>query len=128
MEGPYGVAIDAAAGRVYWGNYDNGTIGFANLDGSGGGLLNTAGATVDGPSGLAIDPLGGRIYWANAGNDTIVYASFVGGAQGQVETTGATLDATGEVKVRAKVAYEPTGAAKALKRTRTITLRKRRGS
>ena len=41
------------------------SIGYANLDGSGAGLLNTAGATFAKPSGLAIDPAGGRIYWGN---------------------------------------------------------------
>ena len=44
--GPCGLAIDAAAGRLYWANRDdNDSIDYANLDGSGGGLLNTAGAT-----------------------------------------------------------------------------------
>jgi hypothetical protein len=42
-------------------------------------------------------------------------------AKGQAEET---LNATGEVKVRAKVAFRPTGG-KALKKTRTITLKKR---
>src|SRR4051794_11852207 len=54
---PYGTAIDSAAGKVYWLNKGNGgSIGFANLDGTGAGLLNTGGASFAEPSGLAVDP------------------------------------------------------------------------
>src|SRR5436190_5222269 len=43
--GPRGVAIDTAAGRIYWANQGNDTISYANLDGSGGGgQLNISGA------------------------------------------------------------------------------------
>jgi hypothetical protein len=43
--GPEGVAIDAAANRIYWGTYGGQTISYANLDGSGGGGdLDTTGA------------------------------------------------------------------------------------
>ncbi|MGH2957099.1 MAG: hypothetical protein ACRDL6_08910, partial [Solirubrobacterales bacterium] len=47
--GPTGVAIDPAAGRIYWGNLTNNTISFARLDGTGGGQLNLAGATASQP-------------------------------------------------------------------------------
>ena len=55
-ERPYGVAIDPAAGRIYWANNGNNTISFANLDGTGGGQLSTAGATVGFPSALRSTP------------------------------------------------------------------------
>ena len=42
-------------------------ISFANLDGSGGGDLDTTGATVNNPHGLALDPVDNTIYWANVG-------------------------------------------------------------
>ena len=46
VSGPYGVAIDPAAGRIYWANGDQHTISYAKLDGSGGGGdLNISGAT-----------------------------------------------------------------------------------
>lgn len=92
---PYGTAIDAAAGKVYWLNGGgSGSIGYANLDGSGAGLLNTAGATFFNPSGLAIDPVGGRIYWGNwtGGNDSIGYANLNGSGGGVLKPTGATLE------------------------------------
>ncbi len=67
VNGPYGLAIDSAGGRIYWLNTAaGGSIGYANLDGSGSALLNTAGASFANPAGLAIDPAGGRIYWAKS--------------------------------------------------------------
>jgi hypothetical protein len=47
-----GVAIDHAANRIYWANYDGaGGVSYANLDGTGGGGdLNTTGATLNGPA------------------------------------------------------------------------------
>ena len=50
LNGPYGVAIDLNAGRIYWSSTSN-SISFARLDGSGGADLNTAGATLDKPEG-----------------------------------------------------------------------------
>jgi len=88
--GPRGVAIDSAAGRIYWANQGNHTISYANLDGSGGGgQLNISGATASKPHGLAIDPAAGRIYWANEDN-TIVYANLDGSGGSQLDTSGAT--------------------------------------
>ncbi len=50
VNGPEGVAIDAAAGKIYWangapGSTDANMIAWAKLDGSGGGDLQTNGAT-----------------------------------------------------------------------------------
>ena len=95
VDQPYGTAVDAAAGRVYWLNRGGGgSIGYANLDGSGAGLLNTAGAAFADPSGLAIDPKGGRVYWGNAegGNGSIGYANLDGGGGGLLKPVGATLE------------------------------------
>ena len=80
------MAIDAAAGRIYWANQGNDTISYANLDGSGGGgELNISGATANKPHGLAIDPAAGRIYWANDDN-TISYANLDGSGGGGSST------------------------------------------
>jgi hypothetical protein len=95
VSGPEGLAIDAAAGRIYWANYsgaESQTIAFANLDGSGGALLNTAGATVDSPYSVGFDPVGGRVFWANApaGPDAISYARTNGSGGGDIDTSGTT--------------------------------------
>jgi len=99
VDGPWGLAIDAVAGRVYWTNENSNTIGYANLDGSGAGLLATAGATVDKPSGLAIDPPGGRVYWANFGADKISYANLNGSGGADLNTAGATVEGPSGVVV-----------------------------
>jgi hypothetical protein len=94
VAGPAGVAIDPAAGRIYWANF-GGQISFANLDGTGGGDLATTGATVNGPFGVAVDRAAGRIYWANsAGANKISFAKLDGsGGGGDLATTGATVNA-----------------------------------
>jgi low density lipoprotein receptor-related protein 5/6 len=94
---PFGVAIDAAAGRIYWGTDDNTRIAFANLDGSGGGgELNVTGATLStdgtGALGVAIDPVGGRIYWTNHHLNRISFARLDGTGGGDLSTSGATVD------------------------------------
>ena len=60
---PDGVAIDAAAGKIYWADTTSGTIRVANLDGTGARDLYAGESE---PSGVAIDPSAGLIYWANA--------------------------------------------------------------
>jgi hypothetical protein len=94
VDDPYGTAIDSAAGKVYWLNRGNGgSIGFANLDGSGGGFLNTAGAVFANPAGLAIDPVAGRIYWGNpSGGGSIGYANLNGSGGGLFKPLGATTE------------------------------------
>jgi hypothetical protein len=90
------VVIDHAGGRIYWANADftGFTIGFANLDGSGGGgLLNLTGATEHGAVGMAVDHAEGRIYWGNLGDNAIPisYANLDGsGGGGQLNVSGAT--------------------------------------
>jgi hypothetical protein len=60
---PEGVAIDAAAGKMYWADTTSGAIRVANLDGTGAQNLYT-GETQ--PSGVAIDPTANLIYWADS--------------------------------------------------------------
>ncbi len=94
VEHPEGLAIDAAAGRIYWANRDelNYSIRFANLDGSGGGILNTGVAPVVEPHGLAIYPAAGRIYWGNWAENAIYYANLDGSGGGELDTTGALVE------------------------------------
>jgi DNA-binding beta-propeller fold protein YncE len=90
--GPDGVALDPAAGRIYWANVGAGAnkISFANLNGSGGGDLAITGATVSTPIGVAVDPAAGRIYWSNF-VDKLSFANLDGSGGGDLTTTGATV-------------------------------------
>ena len=88
-----GVALDVAAGKVYWTSRDIGRISFANLDGSGGGDLNTSGATVNVPNAAAAYPGSGRVYWANETGDSISFANLNNtGGGGNLFTGAASID------------------------------------
>ena len=95
------LAVPAASGadRVYWANFDGNppTIEWANLDGSGTGIVPISSAPIDGPMGLAIDSATGRIYWTNYGEapfgsgdgngTTISWANLDGSGAGQFATS-----------------------------------------
>ena len=88
------VPVAHGADRIYFSNFTANQIAWANLNGSGGGTVNTTGATVTGPMGLTIDPAHGRIYWANWANHTgttISYANLDGSGGGDLAITGATI-------------------------------------
>ncbi|MFL5873718.1 MAG: hypothetical protein ACJ75T_09645 [Solirubrobacterales bacterium] len=53
-----------AAETLYWDNYgdDPDTIGFANIDGNGGGQLNTGSEAVESPEGMAYDTVTNRFF------------------------------------------------------------------
>lgn len=56
-----------AAELLYWNNYEENTIAFANLDGTGGGPLNLTGSVIENPEGMAIDTATNRLFVASAG-------------------------------------------------------------
>jgi hypothetical protein len=84
-----------ASETIFWDNYGATptTIGFANIDGTGGGVLNNANLGAPGtevelndPEGLAYDPANGRIYVANSSNDNIVWVNIDGSGAGVLDT------------------------------------------
>jgi hypothetical protein len=56
-----------AAESVYWDNYgaDPDNVAFANVDGSGGGILNLGTQTINSPEGMAYDTVTNRLFVAN---------------------------------------------------------------
>jgi hypothetical protein len=76
-----------AAESIYWDNYDANpnSVGFANIDGSGGGPLNLAGAPLNGPEGMTYDPVTNRLF----------VASYEGGASKEGEIEFVNLDGSG---------------------------------
>jgi DNA-binding beta-propeller fold protein YncE len=56
-----------AAELIYWDNYtsDPDNVAFANIDGSGGGLLNLGSSEIVSPEGMAYDTGSGRLFVAN---------------------------------------------------------------
>lgn len=96
IETPEGVAVDPATGIIYWENTENGgSIAWAKLDGSAGGVLSTAGVTLSGPCcRIALDPVAGRIYFINNGQIAYVNVNNTGG--GELGITGSTVVPGGE--------------------------------
>jgi hypothetical protein len=103
---PCGVAIDAAAGKIYWANWDPGKIQRADLD--------VTDADNDGPDvetlfdapgnnlcGVAVDPANNKIYWANFSTNEIR----VGNLQG---TSASTLFTDPSGSAPSGVAIDPT--------------------
>lgn len=56
-----------AAETIYWDNYsgDPDSVGFANIDGAGGGQLNIGAQTIESPEGMAYDTVTNRLFVAN---------------------------------------------------------------
>jgi hypothetical protein len=82
---------------VYWVNGEGpapaeGSIAWARLDGSGGGVLNTTGAAIGQPYRIALDAVHGRVYWANNRPNprTISFANTDNTGGGNLSLTGAT--------------------------------------
>src|SRR6267154_903680 len=95
------LALLASAARaqatetIYWDNYldQPNTIGFANVDGSGGGLLNLSGLTFETSEGMAYDPVANRLYIAASGpspnEGQIVFVNLDGSGAGVFSAPGA---------------------------------------
>jgi DNA-binding beta-propeller fold protein YncE len=97
-----GVAARAHASEtIFWDNYGAtpATIGFANIDGTGGGVLSNASLQLPGteveissPEGLAYDPANGRIYVANRQAENIVWVNTDGSGAGVLDTGAAVVE------------------------------------
>ena len=74
-DGPVGLALDVANGKMYWTEWEDDKIRRANLDGSNIEDLITSGRA---PVWLALDVPGGKIYWTDWGTDRIQRANLDG--------------------------------------------------
>ncbi|HUI10108.1 MAG TPA: T9SS type A sorting domain-containing protein [Bacteroidota bacterium] len=73
---PRGVAVDPIGEKVYWADFDSGTIHRANL--SSGASVENVLSGLKAPVGIALDPAAGEIYWTEAGSGTIRRANLDG--------------------------------------------------
>ena len=98
--GNFGIALDLAAGEMYWTRMGDGTILRANLDGTGQTPLVTG---LHGPAGIALDVAGGKMYWTSFpsnGTGDIRQANLDGSGQTTIITglpasRGIALDVAG---------------------------------
>lgn len=79
-----GIALDVAAGNMYWTNRSFRTIERANLDGSGSQTLVTTG--IFDPRGIALDLSAGKMYWTDVGFHSIQRANTDGSAAETIVT------------------------------------------
>ncbi|MDE0323376.1 MAG: hypothetical protein OXN27_05590, partial [Candidatus Poribacteria bacterium] len=104
LEGPDGIALDVAGGKMYWTDEGTDKIQRANLDGSNVEDLVTQG--LRGPDGIALDVAGGKMYWTDTnttwrGTDKIRRANLDGSnvedlvTQGLKNPRGIALDVAG---------------------------------
>ena len=87
-----GIALDAAAGKLYWtsSNLAQGAkIRRANLDGSSIETLVELGTAGSNPRGIAVDPTGGKMYWADLGLGLVQRANLDGSAPETIATATA---------------------------------------
>ncbi|HET7588995.1 MAG TPA: hypothetical protein VFK14_02245 [Solirubrobacterales bacterium] len=83
-----------AAETIYWDNYDNNTLAHANLDGSGGGLLNLGENEIADPEGMAYDALTNRLFVAEESgeNGRILAVNLDGSGSTPFTAPGAAID------------------------------------
>jgi len=86
-----------AAEVIFWDNYsaEPPTVAFAGMDGSGGGVLNLAGAPIDDPEGMAYDSVTNRLFVASPGTGAkgeIVYVNLDGSGSAVFTAPGAVFE------------------------------------
>ena len=82
----YGIALDVAAGKMYWIDAGTDEIQRANLDGSEVEVLVTSG--LDRPYGIALDVAAGKMYWTDRGSRKIQRANLDGSVVEDLVTSG----------------------------------------
>ncbi len=78
LEGPWGLALDVAGGKMYWTDSQTAKIQRANLDGSNIEDLATRTQGLETPRGIALDVEGGKMYWTDQSTAKIQRANLDG--------------------------------------------------
>ncbi|MGN6814616.1 MAG: hypothetical protein ACTHK3_00805 [Solirubrobacterales bacterium] len=82
-----------AAETIYWDNYGGSqNVAFANIDGSGGGLVNLGTAELTNPEGMAYDTVTNRLFVASAGGGQIVAVNLDGSGASPFTPPGAPIE------------------------------------
>ncbi len=108
VDHPTNISIDPETQTLYWANDDSpGSIGFAFVNETGGGILaqeGETGAHVQQPSRIAIDMLHHRLYWWNEGSDEFSWVTTSGLFGGNLSTPGLGFSQAGKM---GGIAVEP---------------------
>jgi len=93
-QGPDGIAVDLAAGHIFWTGMgdpsaDDGFVSRSNLDGSNVVTLVPAGGTYT-PKQMRVDPPSGKMYWSDREGMRVMRANMDGSSVEALVTTGST--------------------------------------
>lgn len=86
-----------ASETIYWDNYNENSLAYANIDGTGGGQLSLGGVELNNPEGTALDVAGNRLFAASASGGPesegqIVFARLDGSGGGVFDAPGAEVE------------------------------------
>jgi DNA-binding beta-propeller fold protein YncE len=87
--------VAQASELLYWDNYESNpdNVGFANVDGSGGGLLNLGATSITGPEGMAYDSVTNRLFVADeTGKGQILAINLDGSGAAPFTAPGAPIE------------------------------------
>lgn len=108
VDHPTDIAFNPATRNVYWANaVSPGSIGFASVDGAGGGNLAQSGSTAANlalPTRLAIDTLHDRVYWWNESSKEFSWVTTNGQVGGNLTTPDMPISMAGAM---GGIAIEP---------------------
>lgn len=108
VDNPTNISIDPATQTLYWANDNNpGSIGFAYVNESGGGLLAQPGSTianVQKPTRIAVDTLHNRVYWWNEAGQNFSWVTTNGLTGGNLSTPGLEIQGA---ELMGGIAIEP---------------------
>jgi DNA-binding beta-propeller fold protein YncE len=86
--GPYFMDLDLSAGKVYWGDFDAGSIYRADLDGSSKETLLTG---INKTRGVRVDSGGGMLYWINRDDKKVQRCPLSAFANGTISVTNSAV-------------------------------------
>ncbi|HEX7878767.1 MAG TPA: hypothetical protein VF720_05125 [Candidatus Eisenbacteria bacterium] len=76
---PRGIAVDPAANRIFWADFDQNTINRANLDGTGITTIVNLGSDAR-PWGISVNATLQRVYWTEYGGGRVMRSGYGGEA------------------------------------------------
>lgn len=98
---PTNISIDPRSQTLYWANDTSpGSIGFAYVNESGGGILAQSGSSVahvSKPARIAVDTLHNRVYWWNEGSNEFSWIAMNGLIGENLSTPGLSLATAGQM-------------------------------
>jgi DNA-binding beta-propeller fold protein YncE len=82
-----------ATETIYWDNFNNDSVSFANIDGGGGGSLDPGGVELSSPEGMAYDTVTNRLFIASKELGEILFVNLDGSGAGALATPGVAVHA-----------------------------------